>query len=164
MLTKEQILRWLDVNVETGIIIWKDHWRRSDVIGREAGSFCHGYRRIKLDGVEIFVHHIIWFIAKGEWPEVPYEIDHRDLNRQNNAISNLRLGSSSQNKANKPSNNSWGLKGIAYDPRYKNPWIAKIQINGVSKNLGSYPTPEEAHTVWYEAACDAFGEEFVRVA
>ena len=45
------------------------------------------------------VHRIIWIIHKGEIPE-GMEVDHKDRNRANNYLGNLRLLTHSQNIRN----------------------------------------------------------------
>ena len=53
-------------------------------------------------------------------------------------VSNLGKGSS-------------GLRGVRYHNNKKRPYSATITINGNSKYLGSYFTPEEAHSAYVHA-------------
>jgi hypothetical protein len=102
----------------------------------------------------------------GRWPE-PF-VDHRDLNKHNNAWVNLREATKSQNQANVGiiASNKSGLKGVSRyraGERYGKPWQACIGVNGKSKHLGHFATKEEAHAAYCEAASEIFGE-FARAA
>jgi hypothetical protein len=121
-----------------------------------------GYWYIKIDGCDYQSSRLAFFYMTGEWPVG--EVDHINRKRADDRWDNLREATGSQNRVNRESNgNSTGFKGVTFDTKYLKPYIAKIQINGVSKYLGSFETAEEAHSVWYSAACTAFGKEFVEV-
>lgn len=62
---------------------------------RAGGS---GYMRVCRNRNRVMAHRIAWRIHYGEWPSAA--VDHRDGNRSNNRISNLRLASSCENAAN----------------------------------------------------------------
>ena len=94
------------------------------------------------------------------------EIDHIDGNPSNNAIANLRLATSSQQKQNKrvQSNNRSGLKGAFYHAcRKGKKWRSQIKVGDKLIFLGYFHTPEEAHAAYCEAAREYFGE-FARTA
>ena len=76
-----------------------------------------------------------------ENPENKPEVDHFDNNRQNNNISNLRWVSHSENQFNRKSYGAVPFKGVH---KKGNKFVAKITINGKSKHIGTYDTPEEA--------------------
>lgn len=91
------------------------------------------------------------------WPN--YILDHIDGNRANNKLSNLREATQSQNCANAKlrSNNTSGFKGVYYHPK-TGKWKSQIKKDGVSRHLGLFPTPEEAHKAYVKAAKELFGE------
>jgi len=161
LLTRNRILSLLDVDIQTGRLVWIHHDQRPDLIGTEAGSINEGYRRVRIDTYELYACQIVWFIAKGDWPK--HTLDHIDTVKLNDGIDNLRESSKAQNAANAKINvrNTSGFKGVS---KSGNKWRADIRVDGTSKNLGRYNTPEEAHAVWYKAACAVWGEEFVRAA
>jgi hypothetical protein len=68
----------------------------------------------------------------------PYQIDHRDRNKLNNCVFNLRAVSNQQNQLNKMSTS----KGYYLHPTNK--WLAKIMINGKNKHLGYFEKEEDA--------------------
>jgi hypothetical protein len=93
-------------------------------------------------------HRVIWLMQTGQWPD--REIDHIDVDGTNNAWSNLRLSTSSQNKWNqKVQTSASGLKGVQ---RRKNGrcW-AKITANYKRICLSTYDTTEAA----FAACCEA---------
>ncbi len=72
-------------------------------------------------------------------------------NRSNNRLSNLRDVSQAMNIQNerKPrSNNKSGFLGVKAN---RGLWKAEISIDGKTKFLGRFKTPEEAHQVYVEA-------------
>lgn len=90
---------------------------------------------------------------------IPDEIDHRDRNKLNNRIENLRPCTSSQNKGNiqlLPTNTS-GYRGVSLNARSQK-WHAQIKIHGKQTYLGRFDTPEEAAMLYNQAAIEHFGE------
>lgn len=80
--------------------------------GRPVGaSIRNGYKRVRCCGKWLNHHVLIWEHFNGPIPE-GMEIDHIDRNRGNNAPSNLRLVTRSQNSRNKAihKNNKSGIK------------------------------------------------------
>lgn len=98
------------------------------------------YLQISIKGKYRPLHRLAWFYKYGE---VPIEIDHKDHNRMNNKIENLRNVDRSANLKNKSKqkNNTSGFCGV-----YKsgNKWRARISIDGNIFNIGSYDTKEKA--------------------
>jgi len=101
------------------------------------------------------VHRVIWALQTGSWPEL--QVEHKDTCPSNNAWSNLRLATQSQNSANVGvrSHSTIGLKGVG---RNGKGFSAKITKEGKIKLLGTYQTPELAHAAYVEAANKYFGE------
>lgn len=88
-----------------------------------------------------------------------HQVDHKDGNRANNRLENLRLATHSQNRRNSKGNvrSQSGMKGV-----YRNGkrWVARIYVTGKSKHLGMFGTPEEAHAAYCAAAKELYGEFF----
>lgn len=125
--------------------------------GKEAGSRDGRYVVVKLDGVRLRAHRIIWKMHYGTEPE---NIDHIDGCGRNNRLSNLRECTRSQNMANSKSCAGSGLKG-AYKRR--SGWISQIHVRGELHYLGFFKTAEQAHQAYATAAHQHFGE-FARAA
>ncbi len=131
--------------------------------GNAAGSITlMGYLEIGIDGERYLAHRLIWAWMTGQWPRD--EIDHVDLNRMNNAFSNLRAATSSENKSNrrKQSNNTSGFKGVSW---YKAgaKWRADIMKDGRYKFLGYFAEKSEAVDRYNQAAKKLHGQ-FARVS
>jgi hypothetical protein len=136
-------------------------YRRSRCVraceGREAGSSNgDGYRKIRVDGRKFFAHRLAWVYVKGRQPRG--EIDHKDGNRANNRIANLRDGPHDKNTRNVTTRSASGFKGVY---RHRNKWMAKIMLKGRSIYLGDYDTAEKAAAA-YDKAARLYHGEFAR--
>ena len=77
------------------------------------------------------------------------DVDHKNHNGLDNRKENLRHATRQQNSFNtrKRSNNTSGFKGVSYC-KSTDKWVARIRIGNTYKNLGRFPTPEEAHAAY----------------
>ena len=108
--------------------------------GRRPGTvagYSHpdGYYRVKFNGKMYRAHIIVWVLHHGAVPD-GYEIDHRDMDKCNNLISNLRLATRAQNGANKVArkDNKSGTKGLSWH-KAGNTWMGQIKSNGVKHRV-----------------------------
>ncbi len=151
----DELLSLIDYNRETGEIRLK-----VDSTKKRAGDIAgdvniHGYKRLHLKGRRYLAHRVAWFYVTGDWPSGI--IDHIDRNPTNNAWSNLRLATKSQNAANMLRRiGISGAKGVY--PQRNGRWQAKITINGVVSCLGTYDTVQAASDAYFAASQSAFGE------
>lgn len=92
-------------------------------------------------------------------PEGKECVDHIDNNPSNNHVSNLRFATPAENSRNTSirRNNKSGIKGVYFDKR-SNTWRASITIDGISINIGSYKSIDEAKEARVKKANQAFGE------
>jgi hypothetical protein len=89
---------------------------------------------------ELYGHHFAWYMFYGN---VDFEIlDHINMDRSDNRITNLRIVSYQQNRFNTKA------KGYCFK---NNAWVASIGINGGEVYLGRYKTKEEAKIAYLEA-------------
>lgn len=115
-------------------------------------------RFLSIDGAKLIAENCIWAMYYGAWPPPGLIIDHKDRNRRNRCISNLRLATYSQNGFNMASRNEFA-KGVTFDAsRPSNPWRAQARINGKKTNLGRFKTMEEAAEAYRQAALKYHGE------
>jgi hypothetical protein len=114
-----------------------------------------GYSTVKVDGVHLLAHRVVWAMHYGEWPVG--SLDHVNGIKSDNRIENLRIATHSQNRANTLASrtSSHGTKGITLLPTGK--WQAQIQHNGKFRYLGCFADKQEAAQVYADAARAAFG-------
>lgn len=125
--------------------------RKKSVGGSLAGSVAgtktdNGYINVSVKGRLYRAHRLVWLICKGNWPHG--DIDHIDGNRSNNKIENLRQTTRSENMQNQRfprGNNKNGLLGISSN---KGRWMARINVNGKQIYLGTFDSPEIAHSTY----------------
>lgn len=146
----EYVLLMLRYNPETGELCWSER-APSQRRGKIAGFVSwNGYRRIVLSGENIFVHRLVWFYVHNRWPS--HLLDHRDGDRSNNRLSNLREATHSQNSSNrKVVVSSSGLKGVCFH-RLTGKWQAAIKSEGRSFHIGLFSTKEEAYEAYMKEA------------
>ncbi|HEY1433067.1 MAG TPA: HNH endonuclease [Stellaceae bacterium] len=159
-LTMERLRHCLDYDPGSGEFRWKrpntNRLKPGDRAGTVDGK---GHIQMRLDGVQYSGHRLAWFWVHGEWPTA--EIDHKDRDRANNRIDNLRQATKSQNRMNTVAfaNNKSGFKGVhPSGGNSKKPWRATINRGGARLNLGRFATAQEAHSAYLTAANRLFGE------
>jgi len=114
--------------------------------------------RINKKSVSFVESNVIWFLRTGEWTEKI--IEHKDGNPTNNAVSNLRLATQSDNLCNTTirSDNKTGSKGIY--SRYGS-WSVQLWKDKKCYNFGVYKSLETAKIV-RKLAEQRFHGEFAR--
>lgn len=162
-LPTQDLLQWLlHYDPKTGVFIWKSGTTNGKrKAGDIAGSIAaNGYRLIGVAGGQFAAHRLAWVYVYGADPGA-LEIDHIDGNPRNNAIANLRLATSSEQKRNKgvQSNNRSGLKGAYYHACHNGKkWRSQIKVGNVLQFLGYFHTAQEAHEAYREASLRLEGE------
>lgn len=153
-LTQERAYEVLRLDIETGRLTWRVTLGSRALAGQEAGCIhqASGYRVVKIDDGVYRAHLIVWLMIYGVW--CPRKIDHRDGNRSNNAPSNLRYATESQQRANSGlrSDNTSGHRGVGiHKPSGR--FTAETRMEG-KRRLKHFDTLEEA-----VAAAKAFRAE-----
>ena len=152
----DRIRELLDYDPITGVLLWKVDrlGRGAPKAGQEAGTLApSGYRVVCVDRVGYRSHRLAWFLASGCDPG-EFEVDHVNMLRADNRSENLRLATHQQNKLNtrQNGNNTTGLKNISLAKHHKSkPYMVKMRIGGVQRNLGYYKNVDEAIKVRDEA-------------
>jgi hypothetical protein len=96
----------------------------------------NGYIVIAIDDVQYMAHRLAWLYIHNCWP--PDQLDHKDHDKTNNRIDNLRPLSPRLNTYHR----KIPIKGVFFDktPRLKRRWVAYLGL----KRLGRFETEEEA--------------------
>jgi hypothetical protein len=143
LLTADRLRSVLSYDPETGVFT-RD--------GREAGTVCKSppRRKIFIDRRQYTAHRLAWMHVYGRWPVG--DIDHIDGNALNNAFANLREVSRSvnmQNQRRARADNKSGFLGV--HARGPGKYRAEITTPSGKKRLGTFSTPEEAHSAYLVA-------------
>lgn len=109
-----------------------------------------GYLRMELNGKKYQVHRLVFLMHHGYLPK---GIDHKDGDKLNNRIENLRAATHFQNMANvgTPITNKSGFKGVCWHKR-EGKWRAQINANNKKIHLGSFDNPQDASDAYKKAA------------
>lgn len=153
-LTADELRRRLFYDPQTGIFYWLLPNSNKLKVGDIAGSLSHGYLNIRINNRLYRGHRLAWLYVYGIWPQS--DLDHKNLNRADNRIENLRIATSAQNIINSPARNKSGLKGVwkLKDGRYK--------AMCAGNHLGSFRTAEEASDAYLIYTQNRYGKEFAR--
>jgi len=143
----EDLHHWVTCDYSTGQMYWKNprgpRVKPGDPISNRVNT--SGYLKVDLQHNykrhSFLLHRLIWKMYYRE-DLGQRELDHIDGNKHNNAISNLRIASPTQNM-----HNIKGRKGFKRNSYYKDKpcsagqWEVHMNINGVRTYMGTEPCP-----------------------
>ena len=156
----------LSYDSKTGLLTWKErtiemfeddeYWSadtkclqwNANYASKIAGSTTGKYSRVRIKNKRIGCHRVIWAIVFGYWPS--NEIDHKDGNKKNNKLRNLREATDKQNAQNigmRKGKNSIGI----YWNKVKNKWTAEIGIDYKSIRIGHFENKQDAQNAYLDA-------------
>ena len=137
----------LSYDKETGEITWKKQTCNRNPVGSPAGcKHKSGYHFITINYKKYKAHRLAWLLATGQDPG-SFTVDHKNRNRSDNAFSNLRLATSSQQLENQVA------RGCDYRPD-KRKWRARINHTF----LGYFDSESEARQAYLKAKQELHGE------
>lgn len=132
-----------------------DEAARNGWNGRHAGrraftASLNGYKRASIQNKRFFAHRVAWAMYHGEWPSG--QIDHINGDRSDNRIQNLRVVDTAENARNTKRfrTNTSGVTGVHWASKARR-WCARIMVNQVSLDCGSYVNFEDAVAARKEA-------------
>lgn len=147
----ETLRAFLGYDPISGVVTWLRDRSGPQKAGTRAGRLRKdGYREITLLGHAFLEHRVAWALTHGRWPEL--DIDHRDRDRSNNPLANLREATRSNNKRNS------ACKGF-HKRKDTGRYTVKITTAPYkSVHVGVYDTEEDARTAYLEATRKHYGE------
>lgn len=158
MLSQELVRKLFSYDELLGVITWKEPKSHRVKIGDEAGylSGDSGYRKITIGKKLYYAHRIAFLYVHGHLPKL---IDHKNGNRSDNSIKNLRQCSQTQNNQNSKlrSSSYSGCKGVSFDKR-SGKWESSITVCRRKKFLGYFEDLELAAFVAEEARNMYYGD------
>jgi len=150
LIPQRVLLRLYDFNFEEGTTTYKENWeiydhnyswltccRWNTRIGQSilGAPFNNGYASTHLWGKRHTYHRLLYYAYTGKQPNM---IDHKDKNRLNNRINNLREANNHINQNNqKISTQGISKKSSGY-------WGVRVCYNKERLYLGTYPTEQSA--------------------
>jgi hypothetical protein len=165
----------LDYDPDTGVFTWRERPRSHFVSNRGWGTWNARYARkiagwrhvvkrgevywmLTLNDKAVLAHRIAWLMTYDEDP-APSEIDHIDGSPLNNRIDNLRLATRQQQTFNRRArtHSATGARGITVGPNGRS-YHARITIDGIVHQLGTFHTISEASDAYQSAARKMHGD------
>ncbi len=114
---------------------------------------------IKINSEKYYGHRICYSLYHNIELPVEIEIDHKNRDRSDNRITNLRIANRGQQNQNTKirSDNTSGYKGISWD-KVRCKWKVRINVDGKEIMLGRFVDLNEAIKCRQEAEKKYFGE------
>jgi len=138
-----------EFDYKDGKLFWKTTRSPHVRAGKQAGYLRKdGYIGVLVHKKSYLVHRIIFALHHGF---LPVFVDHRDRNRSNNHIENLRAADVNENTHNASLSkmNKTGVKGVREVRGGK--FEARVAANGITLQVGTFSTLEEARIAIEEA-------------
>lgn len=98
---------------DNGKLYWKVDVARNVKVGDEAGKADTTYKRVMFNGRMYQIHRLVFAIHHGYFPRV---VDHKNGDKLDNQIDNLRAATHKQNSVNQRlhTDNKSGAKNVCY--------------------------------------------------
>ena len=139
-----------------GVLQWRKT-RPGCVAGAKAGTLSNGYLQVQIDLVFHRAHRVAWLLHYGDWPSKG--LDHRNGERADNRIENLREATPAENARNRGlcRRNKSGKVGV-HEIKQSRRWGAGIWLKGRQVSLGRFECREAAIAARCEAERHYFGD------
>ena len=124
---------------ESGMIRHKKHDKPPKPHRTTTSNYCQVLIRWKGKRFPISIHHAVWVVCKGRWPEKP--LDHINGDEKDNRIENLRECSQGENNLN-----------------MEHPWVPSPSagVPGVEKTGTKYRTKVRGKRMCFSSPYEAF--------
>jgi hypothetical protein len=141
---KERTPCMFESKTKTNIEICKS-WNNKNANCEITTKCQKGYLRVKINGKYYPAHRIAYSLYYNEIVNPDVEIDHKNRNKSDNRIKNLRKATRSQQLQNASikTNNTSGVHGVNWSV-HNSKWLVRIRANGKRIFVGYYDALEEA--------------------
>lgn len=159
MLTQEEIRRVF--SYKDGKLFWNIRPGPKIKLGSEAGSQSDRYWKIKYKNKSYSRSVLVWLYHNDYRPRV---VEHRDTNKNNDKIENLRPATQQQNMFNRGANkgSTSEYKGVSKNKSRGKPWKAEARVGGKYYYLGLHETEIEAAKAYDKFTENVHGEYGVK--
>jgi hypothetical protein len=133
-----------------GNLYWKVANSNRVKIGQIAGTLLYqNYIQIRISRKKYQAHRLIFLMHYGY---LPVQIDHKNNNKADNRIENLRAATNCKNQYNVKiiKTNTSGCKNVTWSKKRKK-WYVQLSIDNKRKYFGSFENLELAELVAIEA-------------
>ncbi len=140
-----------------GAIYWRVSRCNKVKVGSMAGMARGDGRRIVSINAKLYLASRVIFLWHNGY--LPVVVDHKDRNKLNDRIENLRGATSAENCKNTSSrkNSSSRFLGVSWS-KLRSKWVVHIKANGVVKHIGYYISENDAALSYNKVASANFGE------
>jgi HNH endonuclease len=159
MITQDRLKELLSYDRDTGKftrLVNQGNTKEGDV----AGYNIEGYTYICIDLIPYPAHRLAFLYVEGVYPET--DVDHKDMDRDNNKWENLRVATRASNMLNIRSHkdNPLQCKNVSYRKDTQK-YGVRLMVNGKYKSIGSFEELEFAMLV-AEMAREKYHGEYAR--
>ncbi len=149
-ISADRLRELLSYDRDTGVFEWiRPTNARIKAGAQPACTDTGGYVVIRIDGELHRAHRLAWLYVHGSFPSGP--IDHRNGDRADNRIANIRAASGEVNAQNRRvarNDNKLGILGVC---KSRGKFLATITAFGRRHHLGYFPTAELASASYLSA-------------
>lgn len=127
--------------------------------GKSTHRHKEGYYIVYVGRAKYLAHRLVWALHHGDPGNMT--VDHKDTDRANNRIENLRLATKAQQMYNQgaPAHNTSGVKGLSWS-NTRNLWVGQVKANGRSHQIRN--ASREVVEAWLVEKRRELHEEFAR--
>lgn len=141
--SQAELHEWFFYDPDTGFLHWKQRPSNNVMWGDQVGgSDRNGYLQVKLNGVFYRQHNFVWIMHNGDIPD-GVTIDHKNKNKDDNRLDNLRLATARQQEIHRR------VKGFTRQMDCTlRPWRSRHSVDGRMTNIGSFSTALQARLAY----------------
>lgn len=164
-LSQEELQKLWEYTPDTGVFRWNTKVGTRGIVGSVAGSFSKstGYCVIQYNKQIYKAHRLAWVYVYGEIPDGLF-VDHKNMDKSNNRIDNLRLCTKAENHNNVGlrRDNVSGVKGVTWSNSHGK-WCVHASVNCKRVHIGYFVNKQDAVEA-HKLFCKQHHGEFYRDA